>query len=267
MYAEDNDKIISAKEQMEQEENYIVDLVSQRTMQNLTTSNWKECLNYLREHYNSLMSENGVDKNKIQSYVNAYTFVEMDENEPDEKTNFIIETYAAYNPAKVTEYTNKYWNNYNKAYPDFTSLGGDCANFVSQALYAGGKTMKGTVATVFGNWFCRTKSINELSKVSSTWRGADAFGHYWMSNAKKYKNFAKSYFSFKDKFKTVFNYGSVGDAISLLNSNNRPYHTLIISYKEDAKLKFASHTGNHKWKSLYKYVREMGANGVRIYKM
>lgn len=67
-----------------------------------------------------------------------------------------------------------------------------------------------------------------------------------MANAKKYKNFAKSYFSSKDKFKTVFNYGSVGDAISLLNSNNRPYHTLIIAYKKDAKLKFASHTENHK---------------------
>ena len=40
----------SAKEQMEEEENYIVDLVSQRTGENLTTSDWEICLNYLREN-------------------------------------------------------------------------------------------------------------------------------------------------------------------------------------------------------------------------
>ena len=54
---------------------------------------------------------------------------------------------------------------------------------------------------------------------------------------------------------------------SVLNSNGRPYHTLIISYKEDGKLKFASHTDNHKWKSLYNYIREGGKDPVRIYKM
>ena len=42
---------------------------------------------------------------------------------------------------------------------------------------------------------------------------------------------------------------------------------LIISYKEDGKLKFASHTDNHKWKSLYNYIREGGKDPVRIYKM
>lgn len=127
--------------------------------------------------------------------------------------------------------------------------------------------MKGTDASNFSNWFCRTSSTNQLSKVSSTWRGADAFGHYWMANAKKYKKFGASYFSSADSFKTVYNYGSVGDAISVLNSNGRPYHTLIISYKEDGKLKFASHTDNHKWKSLYNYIREAGKDPVRIYKM
>lgn len=69
------------------------------------------------------------------------------------------------------------------------------------------------------------------------------------------------------KSTTVYNYGSVGDAISVLNSNGRPYHTLIISYKEDGKLKFASHTDNHKWKFLYKYINEIGKDPVRIYKM
>lgn len=238
VYAQDADtdvstEVNSAKEQMEEEENYIVALVSQRTGENLTTSDWKICLNYLRENYNSITTEIGIDVDKVKSYVSAYTYVELEEEEPDEKINYIVEARAAYSPSKVTAYTNKYWNSHNSAYPNFESLGGDCANFVSQALHAGGKSMKGTDASNFSNWFCRTSSTNQLSKVSSTWRGADAFGHYWMANAKKYKKFGASYFSSADSFKTVYNYGSVGDAISVLNSNGRPYHTLIISYKEE----------------------------------
>lgn len=257
----------SAKEQMEEEENYIVDLVSQRTGKNLTASDWEICLNYLRENYNSIITDDEIDSNKVKSYVSAYTYVEMEEDEPDEKINFLVEPRAAYSPKKVSDYTDEYWNKHNSAYPNFENLGGDCANFVSQALYAGGKTMKGTDASDFSNWFCRTNSVNQLSKVSSTWRGADAFGHYWLANAKGYKKFGASYFSSAENFKTVYNYGSKGDAISILNSNGRPYHTLIISYKEDGKLKFASHTENHKWKSLYGYIREGGIDPVRIYKM
>lgn len=256
---------ISAEEQMKQEENYVVQLVSQKTKQNLTTSDWKKCLTYLKDNYTFLMNETDIDKSKIKSYIEAYTLVEMDENMPDEKTNLIMEPSANYSPSKVTAYTNKYWDSHNSAYPYFNNA--DCANFVSQALKAGGKSMKGTVASDFSNWFCRTNSANQLSKISSTWRGADAFGHYWMSNAKKYKKFEQSYFSSNAKFKTVYNYGSTGDAISLLNANGRPYHTMIISYKEDGKLKCASHTSSHKWKSIYNYVNEYSVNGIRIYKM
>ncbi len=147
VYAQDADtdvstEVNSAKEQMEEEENYIVALVSQRTGENLTTSDWKICLNYLRENYNSITTEIGIDVDKVKSYVSAYTYVELEEEEPDEKINYIVEARAAYSPSKVTAYTNKYWNSHNSAYPNFESLGGDCANFVSQALHAGGKSMK-----------------------------------------------------------------------------------------------------------------------------
>lgn len=161
-YAEENDdesvssEVNSAKEQMEEEEGYIVNLVSQRMGNNLTTSDWEICLNYLRENYDSLVEEVGIDVDKVKSYVSAYTFVEMEKEEPDEKTNYIAEARAAYSPSKVTAYTDRYWNSHNSAYPNFENMGGDCANFVSQALRAGGKSMKGTDASNFSNWFCRT---------------------------------------------------------------------------------------------------------------
>lgn len=48
---------------------------------------------------------------------------------------------ATYNPSKAIAYAEKYWNNYNENYSDYNEIGGDCANFVSQCLVAGGLSM------------------------------------------------------------------------------------------------------------------------------
>src|SRR5262252_5579825 len=48
----------------------------------------------------------------------------------------------AYNGAAAAAYADTYWQNYNPAWPSFANSGGDCTNFVSQALYAGGINMR-----------------------------------------------------------------------------------------------------------------------------
>jgi Putative amidase domain len=48
----------------------------------------------------------------------------------------------AYNGAAAAAYADTYWQNYNQAWPSFAKRGGDCTNFVSQALYAGGIAMR-----------------------------------------------------------------------------------------------------------------------------
>lgn len=45
---------------------------------------------------------------------------------------------ASYNYQAMADYAMRYWNNYNPAYRSFNDVGGDCTNFVSQALRAGG---------------------------------------------------------------------------------------------------------------------------------
>jgi len=49
---------------------------------------------------------------------------------------------SGYNGAAAAAYADTYWQTYNPAWPSFASQGGDCANFVSQALYAGGIAMR-----------------------------------------------------------------------------------------------------------------------------
>jgi Putative amidase domain len=48
----------------------------------------------------------------------------------------------AYNGTAAAAYADTYWQNYNPAWPSFANRGGDCTNFVSQALYAGGIAMR-----------------------------------------------------------------------------------------------------------------------------
>jgi Putative amidase domain len=49
---------------------------------------------------------------------------------------------GGYSGAKAAAYANTYWSSYNPGYPSFANQGGDCTNFVSQALYAGGIAMR-----------------------------------------------------------------------------------------------------------------------------
>ena len=44
----------------------------------------------------------------------------------------------AYNPSKAVSYARKYCINHNYIYYNYASQGGDCANFVSQCMIAGG---------------------------------------------------------------------------------------------------------------------------------
>ena len=45
---------------------------------------------------------------------------------------------GTYNSTNAINYAYKYWNSYNPSYRNYNSVGGDCANFVSQCLLAGG---------------------------------------------------------------------------------------------------------------------------------
>jgi hypothetical protein len=49
---------------------------------------------------------------------------------------------TGYNGAAAAAYADAYWQNYNPAWPSFANSGGDCTNFVSQALFAGGIAMR-----------------------------------------------------------------------------------------------------------------------------
>lgn len=71
-----------------------------------------------------------------------------------------------YSYQDAVAYADKYATSYNPAYPNYNSIGGDCANFVSQCLYAGGLPMT-------DGWFFR-----DSNNRSSSWSLADGLFKY-----------------------------------------------------------------------------------------
>lgn len=257
-----------AYENVVKEENYIVDLINGMG-ESTNLDNWKFNLEYLQNNIDSIKSKADVNLAYVESYIEAYKYVKLNENMPDQKVNqeAMNMTTAAkvmatnYSFSDAVSYANKYYDDYNSSYPDWNSAGGDCANFISQCLYAGGKKMKGTPGTKeaaenFSNWFSKGTSQN-VKNVSSTWRGADAFRNYWQTNASSYKKFT----SVDSK---TYAYGFTGDAVSLLNSNGRAYHTMIIVDYSNSDFVLAAHTSSTNTAKLSKYA---SSNGFIIYNM
>lgn len=102
----------------------------------------------------------------------------IDENYEEDDTEVgatISALVSTYDTDAVTEYADKYATSYNGAYYDFSEWG-DCANFTSQSIAAGG--MPQVVGTVYGTngWYYKTSSNR-----SATWTGASQL-RTWMAN-------------------------------------------------------------------------------------
>lgn len=181
-----------------EQETYIVELISAHSGIETTTEAWEHNLNYLKLHYEEIMSIEGVNSIFVDLYIEAYESELAARDMPAEKVNVIRAQTSLYSAEEAVAYAEKYYDTYNPEYPDWTGYGGDCANFVSQCLYAGGKSMEGTPGTSEAaqntkNWFSKGSSC-DTKNVSSSWRGANVFKNYWI-----YKLKAGNY----DKFSEV----------------------------------------------------------------
>ena len=120
-----------------------------------------------------------------------------------------------YNPSSAVAYAKQYWNNYNPNYPNYNSSGGDCANFVSQCLYAGGIPQDGT-------WY----------NGSSAWISCTAQINY-----------------FKSKGYTVIDYAKasdikVGNPVYYYNGNSMAHTAICVGYSSNGTPLVAAHNSN-----------------------
>lgn len=124
-----------------------------------------------------------------------------------------------YDAARAVEYALQWAMGRNPLFPDFAGIGGDCTNFISQCLLAGGATMNDT--RDFG-WYYFSPDNR-----APAWSGVEFF-YDFLTGAPAYRqeNGGEGPYAqpilFTDGVRT-------GDVIQLADENGDYYHTLIIT--------------------------------------
>ncbi|EGX58255.1 hypothetical protein SZN_18692 [Streptomyces zinciresistens K42] len=144
-------------------------------------------------------------------------------------------TGGTYDYNAMAAYAEKYWSNYNKDYPDFSGqgAGGDCTNFVSQSLKAGGwKHVPGYVYD-YTRWFGNS-DIQSYSFV-----GVNEWS-WFAQNSKRTTSLANAYQL------------EVGDVLQLdFNKDGSKDHTMIVSYRSPQGMPYLTyHSTNTYRRSL-----------------
>ncbi|WAL98758.1 amidase domain-containing protein [Streptomyces sp. Je 1-369] len=122
-------------------------------------------------------------------------------------------TAGTYSYSAMAQYAEKYWRSYNPAYRKFNGAGGDCTNFVSQALKAGGwKPVPGS-AYDYRNWWY------ESAGQSTSWVGVNEWAWFTLSN-RRAPNLASVYQM------------DVGDVLQVdFDKDGSKDHTMLVTYR------------------------------------
>lgn len=142
------------------------------------------------------------------------------------------------------DYALKWAYDYNPNYYNFTSLGGDCTNFISQCMFAGGYEMDYSL----NGW--HYKSLNDRTP---SWSGVNEFWSYAINNKKNVG---------VRLIESSLEKAQLCDVIQLYNGE-RYYHALLVTNLDDGVIKVTAHDNNVKNIPLkyYNYV------GLRVGKI
>ncbi|MFK0258872.1 amidase domain-containing protein [Streptomyces sp. NPDC090445] len=142
-------------------------------------------------------------------------------------------TGGAYDYNAMAKYAEKYWSRYNPAYRKFNGAGGDCTNFISQALKAGGwKGVPGS-STDYRNWWY------DGTRQSDSWVGANEWAWFTLSNQRA-TNLANVY------------QADIGDVVQMdFNKDGSKDHSMMVTYRSGNGMPYLTyHSTNTYRKSL-----------------
>ena len=134
-----------------------------------------------------------------------------------------------YNRELAREYAIKWAISSNKQYYNYINNGGDCTNFVSQVLRAGGMDFIGSRknATSIDSWFYYS---SDLPNRTSTWTSANAFNlHFGKSGKRVYKYRQYSIEEALKNWDEIYSSIYIGDIIQYTRPNNIAFHSQAIT--------------------------------------
>lgn len=231
-------------------------------------------------------SVNDTEQSYLKSYIESYAPY-TDNNELISFCNTLgndvsISTYASYNGTAAKNYALKHYakGSFNTNYPDLTQgtdgkIGGDCANFVSQCLLAGGKAMS-------GDWYIYKKNNlypipKTVEQLNNSWRLADPspwisakeFNSYWKKNSNK--NFEYTTSKYVSDHNSIY-YESIntGDVVQFKKKSGfwwQAYHTMIIIECKSSSKDFimAGHSSSTNNRSLLQACKDNANQKIQIF--
>lgn len=197
-----------------------------------------------------------------------------------------ISVRASYDRTSAVDYAFKWVHSYNTTYyPNLNapSIGGDCTNFVSQAIFAGGYAQR-------DNWW-----INKLNSIylepktsteyrvswSSTWPGesawiyAPAFAKYWQPKVLT-GEYNASFVADSPQvpYQAPYYLGDIVQVMTPITNNGtivgyNPFHsTIITNYSpENQDYRVSYHSGPVKDKLLASFANSYRSYRLRFYRM
>ena len=166
--------------------------------------------------------------------------------------------YKPYDRTRALEYARRFAFSRNPLFYNFTEIGGDCTNFVSQAILAGSCVMDYTPD--FG-WYYRS-----VEDRAPAWTGVEFFWEF-MTEAPRFVAAGADTGPFGREVSNTAEL-DVGDVVQLANNTGEFYHTLLVSGKRGEELLVAAHSIDAFDRPLsdYRYAsaRYLHILGVRI---
>jgi hypothetical protein len=154
-----------------------------------------------------------------------------------------------YERDKAVEYAAKWAFDRNPLFTDYTGIGGNCTNFVSQSVYAGSCTMNFT--PVYGWYF-----LSDRERTAS-WTGVEFFYNFIVGNR------GVGPFGREVPLEELL----VGDVIQLGKDQGGYYHTLLVVGFRDGETLVAAQSDDAFERPLvtynYDYARYLHIEGVR----
>lgn len=162
----------------------------------------------------------------------------IQKNDAEIEEKIVTAKAGGYNYKAMANYLEKYWSKYNPAYRNFSGKGGDCTNFASQALRAGGWKDKAGWYKNANYWWYNN------SNQTWSWTSVD----YWATFAKN-----------SGRTSTLKNVWSlrIGDVLQVRAKGSKTKnHTMMVSYVKNNTPYFTYHSSNRYRRSLNQVLQD-----------
>ena len=200
------------------QENYVDDVINVRTTDYFKTKTISKAIDEAETH-------DKIDKKQVVSVNNTNN-----------------STRASYSVSNAVAYAKEHAIDYNS--PEFKTYSSDCTNFVSQCVYAGGKSMN--VVSDYQN-----KGIYETTSYwySKHWTSISPYHRYGISTS--FIRVGEFYTYWKNHGATIIqcsslsslqNTAKLGDIVQVKNSSGEWYHSVIITAGSSGAWKYSAHS-------------------------